>query len=130
MSLTREKSRRGVMFPEEIVAGVQTQPGTRSARKYGRIDLPKGMLVAWQGGGRRESARVQTLSLGGIFIGVLDPPATGTMLRLIFEVPGGEVRARGVVVFARPGDGMGIQFRGMDAEERARLAHLLKRLLQ
>ena len=112
------------------MAGEQAQPGTQSARKYGRIDLPRGMLVAWQGGGRRESARVQTLSLGGLFIGVPDPPASGTVLQMVFDVPGGEVRARGMVVYARPGDGMGIQFRGMNAEERARLAHLLKRLLQ
>jgi hypothetical protein len=88
------------------------------------------MLVAWQGGGHREVARISSLSLGGIFVLTTTPTLAGTLLQLVFEVPGGDVRARGSVVYVQPGKGMGIQFRGMGGEERARLAHLLKRLLR
>ena len=99
-------------------------------RKHPRIELPKGMLVAWQGGGHREAARISSLSLGGIFINTPDPAPSGTILQLVFEIPGGDVRARGTVVYSRPGKGMGVQFRGMVGNERSRLAYLLKRLLQ
>ncbi len=87
-------------------------------------------MVAWQGGGLREAGRIGTLSLGGIFIRTPHPSLAGTLLQLVFEVPEGDVRARGTVVYVQPGKGMGIKFRGMVAGERARLAHLLKRLLQ
>ncbi len=107
----------------------QKQGGPHN-RKYPRVELPKGMLVAWQAGERREVDRISSLSLGGIFITAIEPPAAGTFLQMVFEIPGGDVRVRGWVVYARPGKGMGVQFRGMLARERARLAHLLKRLLQ
>jgi len=101
-----------------------------SMRRYPRIDLPKGMMVAWQSGAQRQAGRIGTLSLGGIFIRTPNPSLAGTLLQLVFEVPDGDVHARGNVVYVQPGKGMGIQFRGMVAAESARLAHLLKRLLQ
>jgi hypothetical protein len=118
------------MSLKENVAGEQPQSGNRSGRKYERIELPKGMIVAWQGGGRREVARISSLSLGGVFIRTPVPPAAGTFLQMVFEIPGGDIRARGTVVYSRPDKGMGVQFRGMEAEQRARLAQLLKRLLR
>ena len=99
-------------------------------RKHPRIELPKGMPVAWQGGSRREVSRVSSLSLGGIFITTPQPPPAGTPLKLVIEIPGGDVRARGYVVYVQPGKGMGVQFRGMVGNERALLAQLLKRLLR
>lgn len=120
---------RGSM-PEER----EQQQGQRQAghhkRKYPRIELSRGMLVAWQAGGCRQVARVATLSVGGIFVTTPNPPTAGTILQLVFEVPDGDVRVRGGVVYVQPGKGMGIHFRGMAANERARFAHLLKRLLQ
>jgi len=98
-------------------------------RRYQRIELPQGMAVAWQESSRKEVARVKTLSLGGLFIAAPDPPAVGTSLKLIFEVPGGHVRARAVVRSSLPGKGMGIEFTAMNYEDRGRLAMLLKRLL-
>ena len=99
-------------------------------RRYQRIELPQGMAVAWQETSRKVVARVKTLSLGGLFIAVPDPSAVGTTLKLIFEVPGGEVRARAVVRSSLPGTGMGIEFTAMNYEDRGRLAILLKRLLR
>ncbi len=88
------------------------------------------MFVAWQGGGRRFASRVRSLGMGGLFISVKDPPPVGTVVRLLFEVPDGDVRARAVVRDSRPGKGMGVEFVLMGYEERGRLNRLLRRLLQ
>lgn len=60
---------------------------------------------------------------------VQNPPAVGEVIRVYFQVPGGEVRATAVVRNSEPGEGMGIEFAAMDPEPRARLLHLLRRLL-
>jgi len=98
-------------------------------RRYARVGLPQGMLVAWQGVGQRIVSRVSTLGLGGLFIRTAQPPPIGDIVRLFFEVPGGEVRARAVVRDSKPGHGMGVEFTSMGHEDRARLDRLLKRLL-
>lgn len=100
------------------------------ARRYQRIELPKGMLVAWKGGGLRQVSRVRTLGLGGLYITTAEPPPAGTTVSLVFDVPGGKVRARAAVRYAEAGKGMGISFSGMRPEEHARLARLLKRLVE
>ena len=99
-------------------------------RRYPRVGLPKGMLIAWQSSGERIVSRVATLGLGGLFISTPDPPAVGEIVRLFFEVPGGEVRARAVVRSSQPSKGMGVEFTAMGVEARARLHRLLKRLLE
>ena len=98
-------------------------------RRYKRIGLPKGMQIAWQGRGPRTVTRVATLGLGGLFIDAEKPPVVGEVIRVFFEVPGGEVRATAVVRNSQPGIGMGIEFAAMDPEPRARLVKLLRRLL-
>ena len=102
---------------------------TAKKRRYPRIELPKGMWVAWQDSGKRWASRVKTLGMGGLFINIPDPPAVGTLVRLIFEVPSGEVRAKAIVRSVKPGEGMGVEFREMGIEDRARLQRLLKRLV-
>lgn len=98
-------------------------------RRYPRVGLPKGMLVAWQSGSERIVSRVGTVGLGGLFITTPEPPAAGEIVKLFFEVPGGEVRARAVVRDSQPGKGMGVEFTAMGAEARGRLQRLLRRLL-
>ncbi|MGB6545875.1 MAG: PilZ domain-containing protein [Candidatus Acidiferrales bacterium] len=100
------------------------------ARRYQRMGLPKGMLIAWQSGGQRTVSRVATLGLGGIFIATRNPPPVGEVLHVIFEVPSGEVRARAVVRDSQPGRGMGVEFTAMSLEARARLDRLLRKLLK
>lgn len=100
-----------------------------SKRKYARIALPRGMLVAWSGGGKRAVSRVSSLSLGGLFIVTSTPPTVGTAVKLLFDVPGGEVRARAVVRRVVPDQGMGLQFSNMNYADRARLNKLMKKLL-
>jgi PilZ domain len=99
-------------------------------RRYQRIALPKGMLVAWQHMGGRGVSRVSTLGLGGLFISTHEPPPEGTLIKLVFDVPGGEVRARGMVKNIKPGKGMALAFIQMGVADRARLDQLLKALLR
>jgi hypothetical protein len=92
--------------------------------------LPEGMWVAWYGGGQHEVSRVQTLSLGGLFISTPDALPVGTNVRLAFEVPGGEVRAEAIVRDMAVGEGMGVEFTRIDSRDRVLLGQLLKRLLR
>lgn len=123
----------GTMKNHSSTEEVQTVESTASVppdvkRRYPRIGLPRGMSVAWQAGGERIVSRVGTLGLGGIFIHTRIPPAIGEVVKLVFDVPGGEVRARAVVRSSTVGRGMGVEFTAMQPEARARLTQLLRRL--
>ncbi len=99
-------------------------------RRYPRVELPKGTLVAWEtGGGQRVVCGVGGLSLGGLFISTPEPLPVGSIVKLLFELPEGDIRARGEVRHVQPGQGMGVRFTFMGYEDRARLRHLLNRLM-
>jgi hypothetical protein len=98
-------------------------------RRYERIDLRRGPLVAWQGACGRVVSRVGTLGLGGLFIQAAKPAAIGEGIRMVFRVASGEVRARAMVRDSHPGKGMGVEFTAMRPEDRARLHRLLRTLL-
>src|ERR1700693_5505389 len=95
-------------------------------RRYSRVGLPKGMLVAWEHSGIRKVSRISVLALGGLFIPTPEPPPSGDTIKLLFEVPGGEVRARSLVRNSQQGKGMGVEFTAMRHEARARLNRLMK----
>ena len=97
-------------------------------RRSGRFKAPKGMLVGWQGSGKRNASRADTLSTGGVFLCVSEPLSVGTMVQLIFDAPSGEVRARAIVRHGRAGRGMGVQFVHMDSDSRARLYRFVQQL--
>jgi hypothetical protein len=99
-------------------------------RRYPRVGIPRGLYVAWSSHGERTVSRVGTIGLGGLFIKTEQPPAIGERLQLVFEVPGGIVRAACVVRDSEPKRGMGVEFTSMNADARARLSHLLRRLLR
>jgi PilZ domain len=107
-------------------------PGSTVAqtRRHARIALPKGMYVAWYSGVDQQISRVQTLGTGGLFISASNPPPVGTNLRLLFELPGGSFQAEGVVRNIQQGNGMGVEFTKVRAQDRVLLKLLLKRLLQ
>ena len=98
-------------------------------RRFPRVTLPNGMLVAWQHSGGRFVSRVATLGLGGLFIATSDPAAVGTVVKIVFDVPSGEVRARAIVKHVKAGQGMAVAFIDMDYPDRARLDQLLKKLV-
>ena len=54
-------------------------------RRYPRVGLPKGMLVAWQSTGERIVSRVATVGLGGLFISTPEPPPAGETVKLFSE---------------------------------------------
>ncbi|HET6143601.1 MAG TPA: PilZ domain-containing protein [Candidatus Acidoferrales bacterium] len=98
---------------------------TAKVRKYTRIKLAKAKIVAWEHLGERNVSTVRVLGLGGLFINTPAPAPTGDYIKLVFEVPDGDVRARALVCDSRSGEGMGIQFVSMGYEARARLNKLL-----
>jgi hypothetical protein len=93
-----------------------------------KLQLPKGMLVAWQHSGGRSVSRVGTLGLGGLFIATPNPAPVGTVIKIVFDVPGGEVRARAIVKNVKAAQGMAVGFIEMGYADRARLDQLLKKL--
>ena len=86
------------------------------------------MLIGWQGGGKRDASYADTFSLGGVSLVLADPLPIGTCVQLLFDVPGGEVRARGIVRHGKPGVGIGVQFMHMEFVCRGRLHRFLKQL--
>ena len=98
-------------------------------RRYERVGLRSGPFVAWQGSAGRSISRVATLGLGGLFIAAAEPAGIGEGIKMVFEIPGGEVRARAMVRNSHPGTGMGVEFTSMKPEDRARLHRLLSKLL-
>jgi hypothetical protein len=99
---------------------------TKIARRYERVPLPKGILVAWEHSGIRKVSPISVLALGGLFISTPEPPPAGDLIKVVFEIPGGDVRARALVCDSQPGQGMGIQFTSMAQDARARLNRLMK----
>ena len=85
--------------------------------------------MAWKGGAKVGTGHVTSISLGGLFITTPNPPDAGSVVQLLFDVRGGEVRARAVVKRVLPAQGMGVQFIGMGYDDRGRLYLLLKQLL-
>src|SRR5581483_8990954 len=97
------KQYAGKLFqiPDRLTGAAMSIPP--KSRRYPRVELPKGMLVAWQHLGIRKVSRVGVLAVGGIFIGTPDPPPVGDVITIFFEVVGGEVRARARVCDSQPG---------------------------
>lgn len=99
-------------------------------RRNPRYRAPKDLLIGWQGAGKRNVSNAEELSVGGVFLLVAHPLSVGTFVEILFDVPGGEVRARAIVRHGRPGHGMGIQFVHMGSDDRARLHRFIQQLAE
>jgi tetratricopeptide (TPR) repeat protein len=85
------------------------------------------MIVAWRSGNEQGVCKMGNIALGGIFLNTPTPAAAGAVLDLIFEIAAGtHVRARAMVRSSRIGQGMGVKFVHMLAEDRSRLNQFLK----
>ena len=84
--------------------------------------------MAWLSGTLRFVSRVETLSLGGLFIRTKNPPETGKMIQFLIDIPGDRVRARAIVRDVTPGKGMGVGIVAMSQEDRARCFTFLNKL--
>jgi Tfp pilus assembly protein PilZ len=102
---------------------------SKNDRRFQRISTPKGVWVAWQDGKQQNVSRVRDLNAGGLFISTPTPLALGTVLTLLLSVPEGEIRSRAVVRNIVPGEGMGVQFSDISAQDAARVDKLVARLL-
>jgi PilZ domain len=109
--------------------GRQTEESGVEKRRQPRVILPRGMTITWRGRGESVISRVQTISAGGLSIAAPEPPPSGELLHLRFEVPTGEITAQAIVRHSHDGEGMGIEFVAMPDEARSHLNHLLEKLL-
>ncbi len=98
-------------------------------RRFPRVNLPKGLKVAWMHEKRQELTIAGTVSSGGLFVISQKPAPVGTQVRLLFDIPGGEVLATAVVRNQVQGRGMGVEFVEIQPNDRSRLEGLLQRLL-
>lgn len=96
-------------------------------RRYSRVKSP-GVLVAWQANTTRNVSRLETLCLGGMFVITRQPAPLRSMVKLLLDLPLGEVRARAVVRRVTPLRGMAVEFISMTQEHRARLNKTLQTL--
>lgn len=101
---------------------------TNEFRRYPRLPCPKGTILAWQTAHKRVVSAVDNVGQGGLYILTTEPPAPGTFIQLLLDVPAGEVRATAIVQRSEPKEGMGVRFVAMQQEHRARLFRWLKRL--
>ena len=100
------------------------------SRRYPRLLSPKGTLLAWEAAGRKLVSHVENLGLGGLYIQTPEPPPPGTIIQVLLEAPGGDVRARAIVQRSQPKAGMGVKFVAMQPEDRGRLVQWLNKLSQ
>jgi PilZ domain len=103
--------------------------GDAEQRRYPRVAAPKSMMVAWQSGTRRAVSSLGSMALGGLFVLTRQPAPIRSMVKLLMDLPLGEVRARAVVRRVTPALGMGIEFIAMTQEDRARLNKALQPML-
>lgn len=104
-----------------------------SLRRFPRIATPHGLWVAWQRDGIEGAptvSRVRDLNLGGLYILTDQPLPAGETITVLFSVPEGEIRAAVKVRNVNQGDGMGVEFMGMTAENTARFETLVARLMK
>jgi hypothetical protein len=83
------------------------------------------MFVGWTSASQRAVSHAESVGMGGLFLHTPDPPSTGSIIELLFDLKSGEVRSRAVVRHSHPGHGMGVQFVQMQAADRARLNQFL-----
>jgi PilZ domain-containing protein len=97
-------------------------------RRYPRIEKLQGVWVYWNCKGRADTSRVQDLSTGGLFIETEDVLDAGATIRLDFLVPEGQIRAKGIVRYAKPGSGLGLKLIELATVDGPRLAALMSRV--
>jgi hypothetical protein len=103
--------------------------GDVELRRYPRVAPPKSLRVAWQSGARRAVSNLESMALGGLFVITGQPVPIRSMVKVLLDLPLGEVRARAVVRRVTPARGMGLEFIAMTQEDRARLTKTLQPML-
>ena len=110
--------------------GVQGDEPRIEKRRLPRVTLPRGMSVTWRGRGEPVVSRVQTIGAGGLSIAAAEAMPNGERLYVSFEVPAGEIKAQAIVRHSHRREVLGVEFVALTDEARARLDHLLQKLLR
>ncbi len=97
-------------------------------RQHPRIKPPKNVVVAWQSGTLRDVCYVENLALGGLFVRTKKKVALRSLVKILLDMPVGQVRGQAVVRRVAENNGMGIQIIAMDPSDRARLRQQLRDL--
>jgi hypothetical protein len=100
-----------------------------STRRHPRAKAPAGILVAWQAGTNRSVSFLESIALGGLFIRTPNPPPVRSLVKVLIELPLGDVNARAIVRRVTPTKGMAVEFIAMTQESRAMLRQTLRPLL-
>ena len=103
--------------------------GDVDLRRYPRVVPPKNLVVAWEAGASRAVSYLESLALGGLFVLTRKPAPLRSMVKILMDLPFGEVRARAIVRRVMPSHGMAIEFIAMTQEDRARLTKALQPML-
>jgi putative N-acetylmannosamine-6-phosphate epimerase len=98
-------------------------------RKYPRVKPPRSIVAAWQAGTQRGVSFVDNLAVGGLFVRTKERLPLRCLVKILLDLPVGQVRGRAIVRRVRDGQGMGIQFIAMDQTDRARLFQQVNTLL-
>jgi hypothetical protein len=98
-------------------------------RKHPRVKPPKGVLVAWQSGTQRDVSYVENIALEGIFVLTKQRVPLRSLVRILLDLPLGQVRGRAIVRRVLDDHGMAVQFIGMDPEDRGRLLRQMRAFL-
>jgi PilZ domain-containing protein len=98
-------------------------------RRHPRAKAPKGMLVAWQSGTLRSVSFLESIAMGGLFIRTPNPPPIRSLVKLLIELPSGDVNAQAIVRRSTPTKGMAVEIIAMTQESRAMLKQALRPLL-
>jgi hypothetical protein len=77
---------------------------------------------------QREVSHVENLAIGGVFLRTKKKVAIRSLVQLLLDMPGGQVRGRGVVRRHQEQYGIAVQFIGMDPEDRGRLIRQIRDL--
>jgi len=102
--------------------------GVVEQRQYPRIKPPKTVVAAWQCGVQRDVSYVESLGLGGLFLRTKKKVAIRSLVKLLLDMPVGQVRGRGIVRRHQEHYGIAVQFIGMDPEDRGRLVRQIREL--
>jgi hypothetical protein len=103
--------------------------GEAERKRYPRAVAPETVVVAWQSGTRRSVSYMESIGLGGLFVLTKHPVPIRNMVKVLMDLPFGEVRARAIVRRVMPTRGMAVEFIAMNQEDRARLTKALQPML-
>lgn len=98
-------------------------------RRYPRVSTPKSIVAAWQAGTLRGVSYLDNLSVGGLYVRTREVLPVRCAVKLLLDLPVGQVRCRGVVRRVKDKHGIAIQIIAMEPTDRARLFQQVKSLL-